>query len=269
MKARFLHCADIHLGYQQYNEKARLGDFARAFRSIVRTAITEQVDFVVLAGDLFQKRAIDALTLNQAMLVLEELREARIPCLAIEGNHERAYYDNYIGWMEFLAQRNLLILLNSDFAEGKPQLRAWDDKRRAGSYHDPVPGVRVYGMRWIGSGTAAAVEAYAHALAEMKDNQTAAGIDYTIFTAHAGVEGVIDGMSGGLSHRQWSVLRPVTDYVALGHVHKPFVQDDWIYNPGSPETCSIAEADWPERGFYLVEIDTSSEEPKHTAVLTC
>lgn len=261
MQAKFLHCADLHLGYQQYNLSARLGDFGRAFAAIVRAAIEQQVDFVILAGDLFQKRAIDALTLNQAMVILEELKEAGIPCIAVEGNHERAFYDNYIGWMEFLAQRRLVMLLNSDFEEGKPQLEPWDPQRRRGSYVDPVPGVRVYGMRWTGSGTAAALEAYAEAISASRAAGQAGGVEYTIFVAHAGLEGVIDGMSGGLSHRQWSVLRPVADYVALGHVHKPFAHGNWLHNPGSPEMCSIVEADWRERGYYLVEIDTTDGFP--------
>ena len=254
---RFLHCADIHLGYQQYNSTARMADFARALMAVVQAAIDAQVDFVVLAGDLFQKRAIDALTLNQAMVALERLRDAAIPCIAVEGNHERAYYDSHIGWMEFLAQRRLLHLLNAEFVDGKPLLKAWDDRPRAGSFVDPVPGVRVHGLRWTGSGTAAAIEAYAAALVEEPAN-----VDrFTIFVAHAGVEGVIDGMSGGLSHREWSVLRPVADYVALGHIHKPFVHDDWLYNPGSPETCATVEADWPERGYFLVEIDPDPPTP--------
>ena len=253
MQARFLHCADIHLGYQQYNQKERGNDFARAFLAVMDAAIAEQVDFVVLAGDLFQKRAIDALTLNQAVVGLERLQRAGIPCLAVEGNHERAYYDNQIGWMEFLAQRRLLLLLNAPFQEGKAQLAPYTERTRAGAYHDPKPGLRVYGLGWRGSSTAQAVDAYAQALAATP----APGIEYTILIAHAGVEGVIDGMGGGLSHRQWSVLRPHADYVALGHIHKPFEHDNWIFNPGSPETCAIAEAAWPERGYFIVDVDTA------------
>ncbi len=116
MKTRFLHCADIHLGYKQYNSPERGNDFARAFFSIVDAAIAERVDFVILAGDLFHKRAIDALTLNQAVAALERLDAANIPCIAIEGNHERSHYEDYLGWMDFLAIRRLLILLT-------PQIR--------------------------------------------------------------------------------------------------------------------------------------------------
>lgn len=50
---RFLHCADIHLGYQQYNHKERFNDFGHAFYAVLDVALAEKVDFVILAGDLF------------------------------------------------------------------------------------------------------------------------------------------------------------------------------------------------------------------------
>ena len=33
---------------------------------------------------------------------------------------------------------------------------------------------------------------------------------------------------------------------------------DWLYNPGSLETNNTQEADWPERGYYLVDIDLAA-----------
>lgn len=263
MQTRFLHLADVHLGFRQYNHTERYNDFARAYLAVVEAAIEAKVDFVILAGDLFEKRSIDALTLNQAMRGLEMLATAGIPVIAVEGNHERAYYDEQVGWLRFLALRDLLVLLHPTFKEGKPQLTAY--ARRHGAYIDPVPGVRVYGMGWMGSATATNLEAYADALAEQPHD----GIEYTIFISHAGVEGVLDGASGGLSMRQWSVLKPRVDYLALGHIHKPYTFDDWVYNPGSPETCSVAEVEWPERGYLLVDVDTAraDDEPRHIAQL--
>lgn len=265
MQARFLHFADCHLGYWQYNSRERYNDFGRAFIDVIDTARREQVDFVILAGDLFHKRAIEALTLNQAMHGLERLKAAGIPCIAVEGNHELAYHGERIGWVEMLALRELLILLNAEFVDGAPRLTAY--KNRKGSYIDPVPGLRVHGLRYTGSSAARAIEEYAHVLAKLPKT----GIEYTIFVTHAGVEGVLADQSGGLSHREWSVLRPHVDYLALGHVHKPFEFDGWIYNPGSTETNSITESIWVERGYYLVEVDTERSreagEPKHTTEL--
>jgi DNA repair protein SbcD/Mre11 len=266
MKARFLHFADCHLGYQQYGEKERFNDFARAFRSVIRTAIGERVDFVILAGDLFHKRAIDALTLNQAILILEQLRAAGILCIAVEGNHEQVYYRDHLGWMEFLAERDLLVLLHPPFQDGRPNLAPYT-KNAKGAYIDPLPGLRVYGMRYQGASTARAVAGYAEALAL----QPADGVGYTIFVTHAGVEGVLPNHVGGLSHRELAPLRPYVDYLALGHIHKPFVHDDWIYNAGSLETCSLEEAGWTDRGYFLVDVDTDRPrqegEPRHVARL--
>jgi DNA repair exonuclease SbcCD nuclease subunit len=253
--------ADCHLGYRQYNLGERFNDFGRAFHHVIDDAIAEKVDFVLLAGDLFHKRAIDAMTLNHAVSALERLRAAQIPCIAIEGNHEHAYFDETIGWMEFLNLRQYLVLLDAKFSEGKPTLKPY--KRPYGTYIEPIPGVRVHGLRYNGAGTAKAIQSYSEALAELPND----GVEFSIFLTHAGVEGEVDQM-GGLSMREWSCLRPYADYVALGHIHKPYTRDEWLYNPGSLETCSTAEVAWKDRGYFLVEVDTErGEGPKHTATL--
>lgn len=261
MRAKFLHMADCHLGYRQYNLGDRFNDFGRAFHQVIDVAIAEKVNFVLLAGDLFHKRALDALTLNQAVSALERLRNAQIPCIAVEGNHEHAYFDDYIGWMEFLNIRQLIVLLDAPFTEGKPTLKVY--KRPKGSYIEPVKGLRVHGLRYLGAGAAKGIEGYAAAMAELPKEE----VEFNIFMTHAGIEGEVDGMSG-LSMREWSCLREHADYVALGHIHKPYMRDDWIYNPGSLETCASVEVAWKERGYYLVEVDTErAEGPKHQATL--
>ena len=260
MRATFLHMADCHLGYRQYNSRERQNDFTRAYLDIIRAAIERKVDFVLLAGDLFEKRAIDPVTLDHAITGLERLREAGIPCLAVEGNHELAHYRDSIGWVRFLAERELLTLLNPQRDGERVTLPRYEN--REGAYVEPVPGLRVYGMRYYGSSTAHVVLLVASALASA-DKQ---GIEYTIFMAHAGVEGALGRHGGTLSHRELAPLRRHVDYLALGHIHKPYEFDNWIYNPGSPETNSVTEAAWPKRGYYLVEVDTEAE-PKHYPVL--
>lgn len=272
MKTRFLHCADIHLGYLQYGHKDRFNDFAAAFNAVVDKAtgvyqprqdkqilcfdeeIEGPVDFVILAGDLFHKRAIDALTLNQAMRALRRLRDAGIPCVAVEGNHERAYYEDTIGWMKFLALQDLIILLDAEIEEDGFELHPWDAKRRHGAYYEPKPGVRVYGLRYYGASTGVAINSYVAALAALPKDD----VEYSIFVTHAGVEGEMDDKAGGVAFRQWTGLRNHIDYVALGHFHKPFILDCWIHNPGSPEACSISESIWSPRGYLVVDVDTAT-----------
>ena len=108
---------------------------------------------------LFEKRGIDALTLNQAINGLERLKRAGIPCIAVEGNHEHAYYSDFLGWVQFLAARELLLLLDPAVDEGQVHLAPYAGRR--GSYIDPVPGLRVHGMRYYGASTAKMLEAYA------------------------------------------------------------------------------------------------------------
>jgi exonuclease SbcD len=260
MKCKFLHLSDVHLGYQQYNHKERFNDFGRAFLHIVEQAISQRVDLVVLAGDLFQKRAIDPPTLIQAIEGLNMLKKVGIPVAAVEGNHERAHYRDVFSWMDFLADRGYLALLNpASFQEGVPVLTAWDGAE--GAYLDVTPAsdatgarLRIYGVKYYGASTPHLVEGLAKALADM-DHQ---GIEYVIMIMHAGLEGVLPRYSATLTHDQLAPLRDYVDYLALGHIHKPFEREDWIYNPGSPETCGMDEVAWSERGYYLVEVDSAA-----------
>ena len=260
MRATFLHMADLHLGYRQYNSRERQNDFTRAYFNIIQTAIDRKVDFVVLSGDLFEKRAIDPLTLDHAITGLKQLKNAGIPCLAIEGNHELSYYRDSIGWVQFLSEQGLMTLLNQKPDYDRATYTPCEDN--PGAYAEPLPGLRVYGIRYYGSATAYVVKKMSDALAKT-DKQ---GIEYTILMAHTGIEGVLPYDSGVLSHADLSPLRPHIDYLALGHVHKPYEFDNWIYNPGSPETNSMTEAEWTDRGYYVVEVDTESK-TKHRPVL--
>jgi DNA repair exonuclease SbcCD nuclease subunit len=130
------------------------------------------------------------------------------------------------------------------------------------------PKVRIYGAKYYGAATPRLVEGLAQSLAAMDHN----GVEYVILMLHAGLEGVLPRYSATLTYSQLAPLRDYVDYLALGHIHKPFEYEDWIYNPGSPETCSMDEAAWPERGYYLVEVDTVSpagetHHARHTARL--
>ncbi len=260
MKCKFLHLSDVHLGYQQYNHKERFNDFGRAFLHVVDQAIAERVNFVILGGDLFQKRAIDPPTLVQAMEGLGRLKEAGIPVTAVEGNHEHAHYRDVFSWMEFLADRGYLALLNPTIQEGKVILTPWDGVQ--GAYLDLADGVRIYGVKYYGASTARVVEGVLGAL----DGTDRHDVEYSVMMLHAGLEGVLPNYSAVLTHGQVAPLHAYVDYLALGHIHKPFEREDWIYNPGSPETCSVDEVAWPERGYYLVEVDTA-QMPKHRARL--
>ena len=259
MRASFLHIADIHLGNEQYGIRERFNDFGRAFWDIMQDAERQQVDFVVIAGDLFHKRAIDARTLLHAIQGLQAFKDKKIPVFAIEGNHDRSYYREGISWLQFLCHEGYLSLLDPRMQDGAPLLEPWNAGSMRGAYIDlPEKRLRVYGLKWQGASTLRGLEGLAKALDE--EEETTGEIEYRLLMMHTGVDGVVPRLAGLPTRSQFEPLRKHIDYLALGHVHKPFEFDDWIYNPGSTETCSAEEVAWEERGYYYVEIDTEARE---------
>ncbi len=84
----FSHISDMHLGQTQYGSPEREDDMYDAFRQAIDISIKDHVEFVILAGDLFDKpkpegRAI--VTLGNELL---RLREAGIPAYFVLGEHD-------------------------------------------------------------------------------------------------------------------------------------------------------------------------------------
>ncbi len=247
--ARFLHVADVHLGFDRYDCKERSLDFFYAFQdAIARYAIAERVDFVLIAGDLFEHRMIQPGVLSQAELCLRELQEAEIPVLAIEGNHDNRPFGTKTSWLRYLTEQDLLILLEPE-ANEKTGLRYdhWDGHK--GGYIDLPCGVRVLGSCWYGANAP-------RAIAQITDAMQALPLapGQTVMMFHHGLEGQIARYAGALKYAEVLPLQKAgVDYLALGHIHKNYVIENWIFNPGSIEANSIEEGQY-QRGVYQVEI---------------
>jgi DNA repair protein SbcD/Mre11 len=258
MRASFIHVADTHLGYEQYGVRERFNDFSRAFWAIMDDAVERHVNFVVIAGDLFNKRAIDAQTLIHAIEGLRKLKDAGIAAIAIEGNHDRSYYRDGTSWLQFLCYQGYLTLLAPLMRDGSPVLSLWQQDRMLGSHVDLLDGrLRVYGLPWQGAATLRSMDGLARVMEAVRASEDAVGVEYRLLLMHTGVEGIVPRIQGLPSMAQFQPLRKCVDYLALGHVHKPYEFDGWMYNPGSTETWGAEEAAW-ERGYYFVEIDTDA-----------
>src|SRR5579864_4217330 len=95
---KFIHCADIHLdtplqGLIHYSgapvQEIRNAT-RRAFEKVLDAAISEHVDFMVIAGDLYDvglKSFESALFFNQQMA---RLKDAGIDVYLLYGNHDAA-----------------------------------------------------------------------------------------------------------------------------------------------------------------------------------
>lgn len=249
---KFLHMSDVHLGNQQYGLKERFNDFGEAYFNAVDCAIEEQVDFVLISGDLFDKPRVDPLTLTQAVEGLKRLKAKGIQVLAINGNHDRSHYQDNFSWPEFLAEQEYLMLLSPEFTESEPRLMPYNGT--SGSYFD-IGGVRIFGLPYLGASTGPMMEEMPTLIAGLEKKS----VQFTILMAHFGLDGQLPGTPGGLPPNALNNLQEMVDYLALGHWHKPYEEAGWIFNPGSLECCGMDERNW-HGGFYLVSIPEKSGE---------
>lgn len=249
--ARFLHVADVHLGYDRYDNKTRSLDFFYAFKeALEKYAIGAQVDFVVIAGDLFEHRNIQPAILNQAEVCLRMLHEEGIPVFAIEGNHDNRPFGTKTSWLSYLAARDLIVLLEPDFDSGAASYQAWSEENLHGGYVDLPCGVRIIGSNWYGVSAPKAIEQLADAIQQLPPAPP-----HTVLMLHQGMEGQISRYSGALHYSEVLPLREAgVSYLALGHIHKNYEIENWIFNPGSIEANSVEESRYA-RGVYLVEMD--------------
>jgi DNA repair protein SbcD/Mre11 len=252
---KFLHMSDVHLGCRRYNLEERTKDFFRSWYDVIEHhAIPNEVDFVLIAGDFFDRRNIDPQTMNHALAGLQILKDAGIPVVAIEGNHDRRDAVSDYSWMRSFSQAGFFILLEPARAEESEenalpwQMVPWDEEAKAGSYVD-IKGARIYGTHWYGTSANAAMPMLAESLRAARGE----GL-FHILLLHTDVEGQLNRPIPALSVEKLKELRTLVDYVALGHTHKKFEIDNWAFNPGSLEACSIDEYR-EERGLYLVEVD--------------
>ena len=100
-------------------------------------AIREQVDFVLIAGDLFHTGQILPRTFARTIETLQPMKDAGIPCIAVEGNHDWIHRRDSISWMEALSHMGYIKLLRPDRTEdGGYRFEPFDEadrKRRDGS----------------------------------------------------------------------------------------------------------------------------------------
>lgn len=251
---KFLHVADVHLGYDRYQNKERSLDFFYAFQdALEKYAVEAAVDFVVIAGDLFEHRTLQPATLNQAQTCLRMLQEADIPVLAIEGNHDNLPYGTKTNWLRYLADWGLLILLEPEIASpGQLSYLPWNPETRRGGYIDLDCGVRVLGSNWYGASAPQTIQDIATALQTLPP-----GPPHSVMLFHHGLEGQVARYAGALRYPEVLPLKAAgINYLALGHIHKHYAVEGWIFNPGSVEANSIEESTY-ERGVYLVELTAS------------
>ena len=257
---RFLHISDVHLGCTRYQLPESPRDFFDAWIDVLqRYGIGKEVDFVIMCGDFFHKRNVPPETMNYAVAGLQMMKDAGIPVIVIEGNHDQKHTDSEYSWLRSLANWNLIHLLEPTNDGGKIGYKGWDPEFGKGGYVD-IGGARIFGSHWYGASANWAIPMLTAAL---KENRREGA--FHLLMLHTDVEGHQTHPIPALSLSALKELRSVTDYVALGHTHMHFEIDNWAFNPGSIEVTNIAEYR-ERRGVYVVEV--SEENSVHAEHIT-
>lgn len=252
MTIRFIHSADIHLGKtyrSSANESERYEDFFSVLAVIVADAIRERVDFVLIAGDLFHTGQILPRTFARTIETLQPLKDAAIPCVAVEGNHDWIHRRDSISWMEALSQMGYIRLLRPVRTEnGGYRFDPFDPESGAGG-HLRIGELNLYGLGYIGAQAGNHVARICEAVSTRNN----------LLLFHVGLWNYSPVEIGNMQPLEALPLAEVFDYVALGHGHKPYIVSTpegraYAFNPGAPERVNFGEEKY-DKGYYHVTVD--------------
>ncbi|MFX1571660.1 MAG: exonuclease SbcCD subunit D [Promethearchaeota archaeon] len=257
---KFIHASDLHLGAAQYRNENRSNDFIRAFQEILELAIEFQVDFILLGGDIFTSLEMLPGKLTKIIKMLMDFKEFTnnsILIIAIEGNHDIRKFSRGVrferrgqSWVKLLNSLGLIVLLDMDSeAPPKEMFTKYNfEKRKGGKIQ--IKNAVIYGTRYLGEKPISFLSKIRKAI--VKNNNF-----FNILLQHFGIEGQMENVPG-VKTEDIQVLRHRVNYLALGHFHKQFILEDWIYNPGSSEAVSSIDNSF-KRGIFLVEISKNFE----------
>lgn len=249
---KFLHIADVHLGCTRYQLPESPRDFFDAWIDVLeRYAIGEKVDFVIMCGDFFHKKSVPPETMNYAVEGLTRLKEAGIPVVSIEGNHDQKHTDNEFSWLRSLARWGLVILLEPRLEGDEFVYEAWNDETKTGGFVD-IGQARIFGSEWFGASGNWAIPMVTRSIQKHRRDSA-----FHMLLLHTDVEGHEVHPIPALSIDALNQLRNTVEYVGLGHTHKHYEIDNWAFNPGSIEITNIAEFR-ENRGAFIVEVDDNN-----------
>jgi len=237
---RFIHCADLHIdsplkGLQQIDP--RYAEWIRtatreAFKRLVTMAIDDRVNFIVIAGDLYDGDWKSADTGIFVSRQLKKLADAGIRVFAITGNHDAlSVVTRSVSWPETAYQ----------FGE------------TAESIEVPDLGVVIHGRSF---GDRHESDDFIIGYPPPQAGLFNLGLLHT-------------SLGGAAGHAKYAPCSPAQlaaigyDYWALGHVHVPKVvqSDPHIVYSGNIQGRDIGEAG--PRGCYVVTVDTARKPTAH------
>ncbi|MBI2595249.1 exonuclease SbcCD subunit D [Candidatus Daviesbacteria bacterium] len=247
---KLLHFADIHIGMENYSKldphtglSTRLLDFLNTFDFIVDTALSQDVDALIFAGDAYKTRDPNP---TQQRGFGERIKKAakHMPVILVVGNHDTP---NAQGRANTLDIYSALEIENVWVSRVPEYLQI---PTKSGN-------LQVVTLPWLHKNDYQEVAEKLLSLYDKIKPPPAGGP--AIFLSHAEVEGASYGSEKGMAIAN-DVTIPLSliqdrrlSYVALGHIHKHQVlsKDPPVVYAGSPHRIDFGE-EKEEKGVVLV-----------------
>ena len=252
---RLLHTSDWHLGRSFHGEDL-LAAQASYVDHLIATVEAEQVDLVVVSGDVYDRALppVDAVALADE--ALHRLASSRARVVVTSGNHD--------SWRRLGFNSRLVDLagvhLRTDPEGVDTPVLVDDEHGTVAVYALPYLEPDVLARRWSLPARSHHA-AMARALERVRaDLATRPGVR-SVAMAHAFVAGGVASDSerdiavGGVSAVPRELFDGI-DYVALGHLHGRAVLTDAVRYSGSPIAYSFSEAHHV-KGSWLVDLGAS------------
>jgi exonuclease SbcD len=227
---RFLHTSDWHVG-RTIRNRSRLDEHRAVLAEMIDVARREQVDAVLVTGDIFHERRPPLEAQELVAETLAELARLRIPAVVIPGNHDDPVLLRTLKPLGDLVQVHIVSDFSEDLAAHIIPLPGRDGRERALVGCLPYLHPHLVLSAAEGAGTSedvrlstyqGKVQDYFRALAETMQRQDRQAV--TLILAHLHIAECEFG--GG----EWrssvfpvsaAMLPPHVHYIALGHLHKP------------------------------------------------
>lgn len=250
---KFLHTADWHIG-KKLHDFSLFEDQEDAFDQIEKIAIQENVDAIVIAGDLYDRSIPneDAVRLLNRMLIKLNLTD-KIPLLAISGNHDSAVRLN-TGSDWFKATD---FYMNTRLKDAFSPVTIKDTQFFLLPYFEITEARNFFNEEKLS--LAKAIQLIVNKMQELFEDDKKHVLIAHFFAAgssHCDSETQVE--VGGLDSVPLDLLNSF-DYVALGHLHsKNALHNSKIKYSGSPVKFSVSEAK-DEKGVWIVDTDQPQE----------
>lgn len=257
---KLLHLSDLHLG-KRVNEFSMLEDQKYILNQILQIVINEQVNTVLIAGDVYDKSvpSAQAVTLFDDFLTRLEALECTV--LLIAGNHDSP---ERLAFGAHLLQKSRVYL--------SP---VFDGRLTCCTLNDEYGELDVWLMPFLKPSVVRpfypedTMESYQDAAAVVLRSNPPHQGRRSILVAHQFVTGAKTGgseeLSVGGAENIDAALFAAYDYVALGHIHSPQrVGRETVRYCGSPLKYSLSEA----RGTKSVTLITFNQ-PREIDIKLC